>query len=163
MLLVLCELISEYTRPKPLFTFFPFIVLLLHQTKPSRASTITIVRFPYLSALNNKANFLYATTNVGVLSTIEIGIGITTVAAVTIRPLFRHFLGPSQLDSSSIDISLTLTSHSARGGHVRNHESGPGLTEEEHIDVTTSASIQVYITEGRENKIFSIRAGKAFV
>ncbi|PMD30640.1 hypothetical protein L207DRAFT_391412, partial [Hyaloscypha variabilis F] len=59
------------------------------------ASTITIVRFPYLSALNNKANFLYATTNVGVLSTIEIGIGITTVAAVTIRPLFRHFLGPS--------------------------------------------------------------------
>ena len=41
----------------------------------------------------------------GTLSTIELGIGITVVAAATLRPLLRQFLGQSRLDSLSVDIS----------------------------------------------------------
>jgi hypothetical protein len=82
-----------------------FIVSSLYQTNSNRASTTTIIRFPYLKTFTNKADFLYATTNVGILSTSEIGIGVTTSALATLRPLFRRFLGHTRLGSTPVELS----------------------------------------------------------
>ena len=60
------------------------------------ASTATIVRFPYVPDLANKSDFLYSTTDVAIWSTAETGLGITASAFITLRPLFRKFLGRSQ-------------------------------------------------------------------
>lgn len=59
----------------------------------NRGSTATIVRIPYLHQLSSK-DFLYATTDVAIWSTVEPGIGITAAALACLRPLFRTFLSP---------------------------------------------------------------------
>lgn len=56
------------------------------------ASTATIVRIPYVHDLANKADFLYATTDVAIWSTSETGIGIIASSLATLRPLLRTFL-----------------------------------------------------------------------
>jgi len=60
------------------------------------ASTATIVRIPYIAGMSNIADFLWATSDVAIWSTIEIGIGITASATATLRPLFRIMLGSTQ-------------------------------------------------------------------
>lgn len=60
-----------------------------------RASTATIIRIPYIHTLNNKADFLYATTDVAIWSCSETGLGITAANAVTLRPLIRSWLHAS--------------------------------------------------------------------
>lgn len=114
----------------------------LCQTNSPRASTTTIVRFPYLNTLQDKADFLFATTNVGILSTSEIGIGITTCAAATLRPLFHRFLGRSQTGSSGIELSRPWSRCPARAGYVRNRDGGPSLRDPEHIGITTETIVE---------------------
>jgi hypothetical protein len=46
--------------------------------------------------MSNIPDFLWATTDVAIWSTIEIGIGITASSAATLRPLFRVLLGASR-------------------------------------------------------------------
>jgi hypothetical protein len=46
--------------------------------------------------MSNIADFLWATTDVAIWSTIEIGIGIVASAAATLRPLFRVLLGSTR-------------------------------------------------------------------
>jgi hypothetical protein len=96
--------------------------------------------------MTNKADFLYATTNVGILSTSEIGIGITTCAAATLRPLFRRFLGRSQIGSSPADITPPWPSNPTRAGYSRNREGGDSSADEEHIAMATEIR-----TQGLEN------------
>ncbi|KAJ4381705.1 hypothetical protein N0V86_003069 [Didymella sp. IMI 355093] len=55
-------------------------------------STATIVRMFYIHTLMNGPDFLYATTNVAIWSTVEPGIGITASSIATLRPLVRHCL-----------------------------------------------------------------------
>ncbi|KAF3031873.1 hypothetical protein E8E12_001414 [Didymella heteroderae] len=55
-------------------------------------STATIVRMFYIHTLTNGPDFLYATTDVAVWSTVEPGIGITASSIATLRPLVRHWL-----------------------------------------------------------------------
>lgn len=45
--------------------------------------------------MSNLADFLWATTDVAIWSTVEGGIGITASAAATLRPLFRKFFSSS--------------------------------------------------------------------
>lgn len=56
-------------------------------------STATIVRMFYIHTLTNGPDFLYATTDVAIWSTVEPGIGITASSVATLRPLIRHWLG----------------------------------------------------------------------
>jgi len=118
--------------------------LLSGHADTNRASTTTIVRFPYLHTLTNKEDFLYATTNVGILSTCEVGIGIVASAAATLRPLFRRFLGRSQI-SSSIELPSRWPSCPRRAGYARNREDGPSRMDEEDIGVLR---VQSHSTEG---------------
>lgn len=53
-------------------------------------STATIVRMFYIHTLINGPDFLYATTDVAIWSTVEPGIGITASSIATLRPLVRH-------------------------------------------------------------------------
>ncbi|KAJ4324297.1 hypothetical protein N0V94_001355 [Neodidymelliopsis sp. IMI 364377] len=55
-------------------------------------STATIVRMFYIHTLTNGPDFLYATTDVAIWSTVEPGIGITASSIATMRPLVRHCL-----------------------------------------------------------------------
>ncbi|PSR89050.1 hypothetical protein BD289DRAFT_366386 [Coniella lustricola] len=57
------------------------------------ASSATIVRFPYLHTLTEVDDFLFATADVAIWSTVETGIGITASAVATLRPLLRSFFG----------------------------------------------------------------------
>ncbi|KAF1991188.1 hypothetical protein K402DRAFT_323585 [Aulographum hederae CBS 113979] len=52
-------------------------------------STATIVRIPYIETFNNQADFLYATVDVALWSTIEPGIGMVAVNCATLRPLIQ--------------------------------------------------------------------------
>jgi hypothetical protein len=52
-------------------------------------STGTIVRMFYIDTLMDGPDFLYATTDVAIWSTVEPGIGITAGSAACLRPLFR--------------------------------------------------------------------------
>ncbi|KAL2061868.1 hypothetical protein VTL71DRAFT_7246 [Oculimacula yallundae] len=65
------------------------------------ASTATIVRIPYVKGLANQADFLYATTDVAIWSTVETGIGIAASSCATLRPLFRNFFLRSRLMGGS--------------------------------------------------------------
>ena len=121
---------------------------------------MTIVRFPYLDTLNNKADFLYATTNVGILSTSEMGIGITASAAATLRPLFRRFLGRSEPCSLSIELSRPWPSRPMRAGYVRSQEGVASLADEEQIRVTTVVRIQGHSTEGQRDTFPDVGTGK---
>jgi hypothetical protein len=67
----------------------------------------TIVRMFYLHTLMNGPDFLYATTDVALWSTIEPGIGITAGSIACLRPLFRLWMwrlglaGPPPLERRS--------------------------------------------------------------
>jgi hypothetical protein len=66
-----------------------------------RGSTATIIRIPYLSQLMDTKDFLFATVDVAIWSTVEPGIGITCAALACCRPLVRNFLSRSRLWGSS--------------------------------------------------------------
>lgn len=55
-------------------------------------STATIVRMFYIHSLLDGPDFLYATTDVAIWSTVEPGIGIAASSIATLRPLVRHCL-----------------------------------------------------------------------
>ena len=51
---------------------------------------MTLTRFPYIKAINNP-DILYATTDLSILATAEVGTCIIATSAGTLRPLFvRH-------------------------------------------------------------------------
>lgn len=64
-------------------------------------STGTIVRMFYLHTLLDGPDFLYATTDVAIWSTVEPGIGITAASIATLRPLVRAMLVKSGYSSSA--------------------------------------------------------------
>ncbi|PSK42596.1 hypothetical protein B9Z65_4510 [Elsinoe australis] len=62
----------------------------------SIAGVATIVRIPFLSTLNHyKGDFLWNTTEVAMLTTVEVGLGIAAACAATFRPLVQRWLGGS--------------------------------------------------------------------
>lgn len=101
--------------------------------------------------MTNKADFLYATTNVGILSTSEIGIGITASAAATLRPLFRRFLGRTPISSAPVDLSHQWPSNPTRAGYSRNREGSHSGADEEHIGMATEIRTQRHSAQGLEN------------
>lgn len=54
------------------------------------ASIATVIRIPYIYTMKEMGDFLYATTEVAIWSTVEVGLGITAASMSTLRPLIRH-------------------------------------------------------------------------
>jgi len=94
------------------------------------ASTITIIRIPYLHSLERSSDFLYAAVDVSILSVTETGLAILACASTTLRPLFRTF--SSYLSATSKE-SLEGPHNawpSARAGYTRNgRDNYPGFEE----------------------------------
>ena len=61
-------------------------------TRFHRASTATIARIPYVKSLNDTSDFLYATIEVAIWSSTELGLGMTAANCAVLRPLFRKIL-----------------------------------------------------------------------
>lgn len=142
---MLCEL------HRPWHTVTPFLPLSgpIYDTsivliRLHRASTATIVRIPYLNTLQDKADFLYATTNVGILSTCEVGIGIAASAAATLRPLFVRFLGRSEVGSDTYELSRSRRWPKSRSpsGDMREYDYSPILTNANSIGVTPVRTVE---------------------
>ncbi|OBT77920.1 hypothetical protein VF21_04339 [Pseudogymnoascus sp. 05NY08] len=85
------------------------------------ASTATIIRIPFVNDLANVQDFLYATTDVAIWSTVETGIGIAASAAATLRPLFKAYFGSSHLAGNT---SSNNWPRSGNSGYVQNMASG---------------------------------------
>jgi len=59
------------------------------------AGIATMIRIPFIKFLSITDDFLYATTNVAICSTVEASLGIVAASAYTLRPLFRSFYSDS--------------------------------------------------------------------
>jgi len=57
----------------------------------NRAGIAAIIRIPYIKVLSLTDDFLFATTDVAIWSTVEPGLGLVAGGAATLRPLFRSF------------------------------------------------------------------------
>ncbi|KAK7926482.1 hypothetical protein PG985_003480 [Apiospora marii] len=57
----------------------------------SSASIATIVRMVYIPTLLNGDDFLYETTDIAIWSTIEVGVGITTLSVAALHPLVTQW------------------------------------------------------------------------
>ncbi|KAF2226016.1 hypothetical protein BDZ85DRAFT_192603 [Elsinoe ampelina] len=97
----------------------------------SIACVATIVRIPYLHTMNHyKGNFLYDTTEVAILSSLEVGLGITAACAATLRPLFQGRLdsrsgGGGGIGSSYANPKVVVhTANSLHLGHMSNRSAG---------------------------------------
>ncbi|KAF1845062.1 uncharacterized protein K460DRAFT_282288 [Cucurbitaria berberidis CBS 394.84] len=66
-------------------------------------STGTIVRIFYINTLMDGPDFLYATTDIAIWSTVEPGIGIVAGCIATLRPLVRHCIGLMSLEAAPRD------------------------------------------------------------
>jgi hypothetical protein len=74
----------------------------------------------------NAADFLYATTDVAIWSTVEIGIGLTTSAAATLRPIFKAVLG-SSTNASGKGSNMWAPSRDRPSGYIRSQGKGDGF------------------------------------
>lgn len=105
-------------------------------------STATIVRMFYIHTLMNGPDFLYATTNVAIWSTVEPGIGITASSIATLRPFVRHCLWRMGLASAPEDShtcypSISEQKRKDRRGYRRNLGSSD-LVPTQHGGVTST-------------------------
>lgn len=100
----------------------------------SSASITTVIRIPYLKSFRDTSDFLYATTDVALWTTAELGIGISAASLATLRPLLRKLMGESPLAFSSA--SLGAKKPSGLGytrSRSRNHLEEYGLEHHAHL------------------------------
>ncbi|TKX19239.1 sodium symporter-like protein [Elsinoe australis] len=87
----------------------------------SIAAVATIVRIPFLHTMNHyKGDFLYNTTQVAMLSALEVGLGITAACAATLRPLFQNLLESHRSGYATPKVVV----HDAESMHLRQLSKG---------------------------------------
>jgi hypothetical protein len=131
-------------------------------------STATIVRMFYIKTLMNGPDFLWATTDVALWSTVEPGIGITAGSIACLRPLFRIWLWRMGLASAPYN-HRSRTYYPSNSDQKRKDRRGyrrslspsdlvpteaAGTTSIEifgpqpkHEEVSNNAAPEIYITE----------------
>ncbi|KAH8199262.1 hypothetical protein TruAng_006602 [Truncatella angustata] len=83
-------------------------------------STATVIRIFYLKGLLRGDDFLFFSTEVAYLSTIECGIGITAVSLGTLKPLVERWRGTMTMSSNSNGPSWSLQNRAnPRRSYVR--------------------------------------------
>jgi hypothetical protein len=83
-----------------------------------------MIRIPYIKVLALTQDFLFATTDVAIWSTIEPGLGIVAAGAVTLRPLFRTFYAISTRNKSSAPLTASKHSRLQKSLPLRNNKLG---------------------------------------
>lgn len=100
------------------------------------ACVATIVRIPYVHTLDNyKGDFLWNTWQVAVLSTVEVGLGITAACTATFRPLVQSWLGTSRSGTYSI------SGHGARKSKTKMSGFAAGIKS--HTVVTQTKGVMM--------------------
>jgi hypothetical protein len=79
-----------------------------------------MIRVPYIKVLALTDDFLFATTDVAIWSTVEPGLGIVAAGAATLRPLFRTFYALSTRNKSSNHLTASKRSK-LRNSHMLPH------------------------------------------
>ena len=87
-----------------------------------RAGIATIIRVPYIKVLGLTQDFLFATTDVAIWSTVEPGLGIVAAGAVALRPLFRTFYAMSTRNKTSAHRTATKHSRFQNSVTLRNNK-----------------------------------------
>ncbi|ORX94210.1 hypothetical protein BCR34DRAFT_499411 [Clohesyomyces aquaticus] len=82
-------------------------------------STGTVVRMKYIHTLTHGDDFLWATTDVAIWSTVEPGIGITAASMATLKPLLQLCLYYMGLGAAPQSARLRASEHSSRSGRKR--------------------------------------------
>ncbi|PSR79065.1 hypothetical protein BD289DRAFT_375944 [Coniella lustricola] len=114
------------------------------------ASSATIVRFPYLNSLTDIDDFLFATTDVAIWSTVETGIGITAAAVATLRPLLRTFFG-SGSSAPGHGTSARQWHRTGSQPHKSHYMRSTGVHGDEAFDLCDNTRKQIGVTTVIEN------------
>lgn len=108
-------------------------------------STATIVRMQYIHTLINGPDFLWATTDIAIWTTVETGIGITAGSMATLRPLMQTVLWHAGL-ASTPSSAVRRSSHKlSRSGSNRGYRKEIGLSDlrpTEGSNLTTVTAVQ---------------------
>ncbi|KAF2193688.1 hypothetical protein K469DRAFT_745185 [Zopfia rhizophila CBS 207.26] len=108
-------------------------------------STATVVRMRYIHTLTNGPDFLWATTDVAIWSTVEPGIGITAGSMATLRPLLQTCLWRLGLVSSPASARVQESDRSGRSGQKGRSRIGYhrslGLDDLRSTEASTSTTI----------------------
>lgn len=115
-----------------------------------RASSATIVRFPYLNSLTDIDDFLYATSDVAIWSSVETGIGITAAAVATLRPLLRTFFGSSS-SAPGHGTSARQWHRTGSQPHKSHYMRSTGVHGDEAFDLCDHSRKQIGVTTVIEN------------
>jgi hypothetical protein len=117
-------------------------------------STGTVVRMFYLHTLMDGPDFLYATTDVALWSTVEPGIGITAGSIACLRPLFRIWLwrlglaGPPREHRSR---TYYRYNSSQRPKDRRGYRRSLSPSDLVPTEVVGTTSIEIFSTRKREH------------
>ncbi|TVY83984.1 hypothetical protein LSUE1_G001347 [Lachnellula suecica] len=77
------------------------------------AGVAAMIRVPYIHTLALTDDFLFATTDVAIWSTIEPGLGIVAASGATLRPLFRSFYSLTSRGTQN------KSAHGSRAGYLQ--------------------------------------------
>lgn len=85
------------------------------------AGVATMIRIPFIKTLALTDDFLFATTDVAIWSTVEPGLGIMAIGGATLRPLFRSFYNLSTRSASERRVSTHPSNwRNGRLGYIKN-------------------------------------------
>ena len=87
------------------------------------ASIASIARIPYVSAMANRDDFLYAVSDTAIWTGVEIGLGVLAACCATLRPLLRQLL-PSLGFLSSGGRSRSTTHLQGHSTRTKEHNKG---------------------------------------
>lgn len=125
------------------------------------ASTATIIRIPYVHTLKDTEDFLYATIEVAIWSCAETGLGIAACSIATLRPLFKAFLGRTNLGGSSSYKRNTSGAWPSGGRSNGYFRTTPRANEFAlRSDVRKDQGITTIIESGRDNEDFDAQRGQ---
>lgn len=100
-----------------------------------------MIRVPYIKVLSLTDDFLFATTDVAVWSTIESGLGIIACGGATLRPLFKKFYGLTSSKNATAP-----TGGRSRMGYMRGNDDGGVLELRPKNNQSMKNSSQVGVT-----------------
>lgn len=87
-------------------------------------STATVVRMQYIDSLTNGTDFLWATKDVAIWSTVEPGVGITAGSIATLRPLFQTLFWRLGLASAPASARARTPSQPSRARSAQKEHRG---------------------------------------
>ncbi|KAF2676079.1 hypothetical protein K458DRAFT_322826 [Lentithecium fluviatile CBS 122367] len=126
----------------------------------SIGSTATVVRMQYIHSLTEGPDFLYATVDVALWSTVEPGIGITAGCIATLRPLLQNLLWRFSL-ASAPSSSRRARAYTSNYQRRRNRQCGYSNSLDAHDLVPPEGSTSTTITGPKRLKKSWIGGGNS--